>query len=54
MDGIQGDSFRPSDNDELRTPIQPLNIQRINLIDSVVINEDRIRDIYYKSKADYC
>ena len=35
----QDSPFRPSSNDELRTPMQPLNIQNIDLNVSVVINE---------------
>ena len=38
---IQDNPFRPSNLNELRTPIQPLSIQNIDLNDSVVINEDR-------------
>ena len=36
---IQHNPFRPSNKNELR--MQPLNIQNIDLNDSVVINEDR-------------
>ena len=38
---IQDNPFRPSNMKELRTPMQPLKIQNIDFIDSVVINEDR-------------
>ena len=44
---IQGNPFRPSNLNELRTPMQPLNIQNIDLNDSVVINEDRTQEDYY-------
>ena len=43
----QGNPFRPSNNDELRTPMQPSNIQNIDLNDSVVINEDRTGEDYH-------
>ena len=43
----QDNPFRPSNNDELRTPMQPLNIQNIDLDDSVVINEDRTGEDYH-------
>ena len=38
---IQDNPFRPSNMDELRTPIQSLNMQNIDLNDSVDMNEDR-------------
>ena len=44
---IQDNPFRPSNLNELRTPIQPLSIQNIDLIDSVVINEDRTQEDYH-------
>ena len=44
---IQDNPFRPSNVKELRTPMQPLNIQNIDLNDSVVINEDRIGEDYH-------
>ena len=34
---------------ELRTPIQPLSIQNIDLNDSVVINEDRTQEDYHST-----
>ena len=37
---------------ELRTPMQPLKIQNIGINDSVVINEDRTGEDYYKLKND--
>ena len=43
----QDNPFRPSNNDKLRTPMQPLNIQNMHLDDSVVINEDRIGEDYH-------
>ena len=43
----QDNPFRPPNNDELRTPMQPLNIQNMHLDDSVVINEDRIGEDYH-------
>ena len=49
---IQYNPFKPSNLNELRTPIQPLSIQNIDLNDSVVINEDRTGEdyhTYYKS-----
>ena len=42
--GIQDNPFRPSNLNELRTPIQPLSMQNIDLNDSVVINEDRTQE----------
>ena len=42
----QDSPFRPSNNDELRTPMQPLNIQNIDLNDSVVINKDCTDDYH--------
>ena len=44
---LQDNPFRPSDNDELRTPIQPLNIRNMNLNDSVVINGNRTGEDYH-------
>ena len=44
---IQDNPFRPSNFNELRTPVQPLSIQNINLNDSVVINEDRTQEDYH-------
>ena len=44
---IQGNPFRPSNLNELRTPMQPLSIQNIDLNDSVVINEDRTQEDYH-------
>ena len=44
---IQDNLFRPSNFNELRTPIQPLSIQNIDLNDSVVINEDRAQEDYH-------
>ena len=43
---IQDDPFRPSNLNELRTPIQPLSIKNIDLNDSVVLNEDRTGEDY--------
>ena len=45
--GIQDNPFRPSNMNELRTPMQPLNIQNIDLKESVVINEDRTGEDYH-------
>ena len=44
---IQDNPFGPSNPNELRTPIQPLSIQNIDLNDSVVINEDRTGEDYH-------
>ena len=44
---IQDNPFRPSNLNELRTPMQPLNIQNIDLNDSVVMNEDRTQEDYH-------
>ena len=44
---IQDNPFRPSNLNELRTPVQPLSIQNIDLNDSVVINEDRTGEDYH-------
>ena len=46
---IQDKPFRSSNLNELRTPIQPLNIQNIDLTDSVVINEDLTGEDYHTS-----
>ena len=32
---------RPSEFTELRSPVQPVNIQKVYLDDTVIINEDR-------------
>ena len=45
---IQDNPFRPSNLNELSTPMQPLSIQNIDLNDSVVINEDRTGEDYHK------
>ena len=45
--GIQDNPFRPSNLNELRTPMQPLSIQNNDLNDSVVINEDRTQEDYH-------
>ena len=44
---IQDNPFRPSNLNELRTPMQSLSIQNIDLNDSVVINEDRTQEDYH-------
>ena len=44
---IQDNPFRPSNLNELRTPIQPLSMQNIDLNDSVVMNEDRTGEDYH-------
>ena len=44
---IQGNPFRPSNLNELRTPMQPLSIQNIDLNDSLVINEDLTTEDYH-------
>ena len=44
---IQDNPFRPSNLNELRTPMQPLNIQNIDLNDSVVMNEDCTQEDYH-------
>ena len=44
---IQDNPFRPSNLNELRTPIQHLSIQNIDLNDPVVINEDRSKEDYH-------
>ena len=43
---IQDNLFRPSNLNELRTSIQPLSIQNIDLNDSVAINEHRTGEDY--------
>ena len=48
---IQDNPFRPSNLNELRTPIQPLSIQNIDLNDSVVINEDRTGEDYHSTQV---
>ena len=48
---IQDSPFRPSNMNELRTPIQPLNMQNIDINDSVVINENRTREDYHSREA---
>ena len=44
---IQDNPFRPSNLNKLRTLIQPLSMQNIDLNDSVVINEDRTGEDYH-------
>ena len=44
---IQDHPFRPSNSNELRTPMQFLSIQNVDLNDSVVINEDRTQEDYH-------
>ena len=44
---IQDNPFMPSNLNELRTLMQPLSIQNIDLNDSVVINEDRTQEDYH-------
>ena len=48
---IQDSPFRPSNINELRTPLQPLNIQNIDLNDSVVINEAHTGEDYHNVLA---
>ena len=48
---IQDNPFRPSNLNELRTPMQPLSTQNIDLNNSVVINEDRTEEDYHRSKG---
>ena len=45
--GIQDNPFRPSKKNELRKPMQPLNIQNIDLNEFVIINEDRTGEDYH-------
>ena len=51
---IQDNPFRPSNMNELRTPIQPMSMQSIDLNDSVVINEDRTGEDYHIAIPWYC
>ena len=51
--GIQGNPFRPSIMNELRMPMQPLNIQNIDLNESLIINEDRTGEDYHKCYASW-
>ena len=44
---IHDSTFRPSNINEFKTQMQPLNIQNIDLNDSMVANEDHIRDDYH-------
>ena len=44
---MQDNPFRPSNMNELRTPIQPMSMQNIDINDSVVINEDRTGEDYH-------
>ena len=44
---IQDNSFRSSNLNELRTPIQNLSMQNIDLNDSVIINEDCTGEDYH-------
>ena len=46
---IQDNPFRPPNMNELRTTMQPLSMQNIDLNDSVVINEDRTGEDYHSS-----
>ena len=48
--GKQDNPFRPSNLNELRTPMQPLSMQNIDLNDSVVINEHRTGEDYHSSE----
>ena len=49
---IQDNRFRPSNN-ELRTPMKTLNIQNIDLNDSVVINEDRTGEDFHSRRLNF-
>ena len=44
---IQDNPFRPSNLNESRTPMQLLNIQNIDINDSVIINKNRIGEDYH-------
>ena len=48
---IQDNPFRPSNLNELRTPIQLLSMQNFDLNDFVVINEDRTGEDYHKAEG---
>ena len=41
---IQHNPFRPSNLNEIKTPMQPLSIQNFNSKDSVIINENRAEE----------
>ena len=51
---IQDNPFGLFNMNELRTPMQSLNIQNINLNDSVVKNEDRTGEDYHKWYSRNC
>ena len=38
---MQDNPSRPSEMSELRTPVQPVSVQNLDLDDTVVVNEDR-------------
>ena len=44
---IQNYSFRPSGINELRTPIPPVYIQKLDLDDTVIVNIDRTGEDYH-------
>ena len=44
---IQDNPFRPSETNELRTPIQPVSIPNLDLDDTVIINENRTEEDYH-------
>ena len=46
---IEYNPLKPSNMNELRTPIQPLSMENIDLNDSVVINEDRTGEDYHRA-----
>ena len=47
---IQDNPFRPSNMNELKTPMQPLNIQNIDLNDSVIKNENSTGEDYHSGQ----
>ena len=45
---IQDDPLRPTETNELRTPIQPISSQNLDLFDTENKNEDRTGEDYSK------
>ena len=47
---LQDNPFRPSETNELRTPVPPISIQILDLDDTVILNEDRAEEDYHSGK----
>ena len=44
---MQDIPFRPSETNQLRTPAQPISIQNLDLVDTVILNKTRAEEDYY-------